>query len=1172
MANITVASAFNPEDAAIKVSASPPLPLTSSPQLVENTLKEFYEYLQCLKEKLQHCQHLERQRSRPCLTGISTATSSASAASDVIRVTLSADKTKGDGDVVLDYWNRKKMSSHDDTGDTADAALLTAADEWTFDRDTKNYLVHLGRFKDKILEQIDRFPLHSKAGREILEAIQSAASRGRAQHLSQPGDVLRHVRQLALYVSRLLQEIQLVDLDLLIDYMARNQHAGDVMAGKDVLLLCGAARAGKTTTLHFLAGSTLEEVEVDGFFHIQATAVKDPALANYATSVYNNSHGRSNIAVPSSTIVTGREPVTTHLQTAEVNMGEHTIVICDTPGLAPNDEGLSSQSVEWDIANGLGMIRAIHRARSVKPVWVINRDEVSFRERFTNAALDGETVASMQRLMLKSPDPCDMGPFNYVFTKYEAKHRDVLCRQFAVMKKTCTFRNHTSKVATELRHPISYEEINQKMNKLGNHLGSSSRDDHTYDAGASGPGTATTSSTSRESHSPNYKAHRWMRKVLDDIVKKITPRAQIVLPLQDDPQTFLQQLWDDCRTVNDPKRFFVPFVSYPALKKLQLQLRITLSDLRTSLVEDDQTTAVYRLQQLQRLAQVLPEATDCAKLGVEAVKKHMTGLRSRVMAAIERKDYSMAIHRAQQLVTLSEVLPEAKTYGTITHDAVVLLRDLISALQATDYRACHDCMAKLSELAKEFPEANKCAQFALQASILHVSEFRETVMKLVDNLLEVHAGTFSKEGTYKFTTMLEQLQLELTHVVASEPLLLLCVKEDSIGLSLKEERAIKELAKCTGEAFCIDQVQRVTDRLQRDIPNFQSSTFNPDDLLKRREAVLTGLERLKILSVQLRQSPAGARANSMYHQAFKSFHDLVSSLLSEAESMYKSTWTDLDLFGRKVWLVAVLLQGPLKGKPHTERREHIKIEDLERRVLKLMIRLEIEVKRSMDKLKNFKFPECSTNKAFLKYLPIPDFGIAELKGPRFLLIAVAKNARIRKLLPSNLDVLAVNVCIAMFDHALVAFWRKMVIRLEQDYAVVVAMQKTKKDVEEIHQVAKQLLADIEKVEEEFLGVCGWSDDITNESEADLKRFIAVRDCVQMGVKKMDEMSTSKSRRRNLFSCGNLDSVDDITSSNLCASTANIPNLSKADPRTNAAPNKDSSWNSMHLCRPKAAPE
>lgn len=1070
-----------------------PKPLASSPQIVENTLKEFHDYLKFIQDKLQ--QQQERQERR------------------FLRRQQEATTREGDGeDESVISWN----AGVDDTA-TATSGSQAPHNQllWTYERDTKRYLQRLDQFRRVLMEQIDRFPLHSKAGREILQAIQSAAKR--SSQLQIAADVSMHVRQMKLYVSRLLQEIQLVDLDALIATMQHNQRAGEQMAGEEVILLCGATRAGKTTTLHFLAGSTLEEVEVEGFFHLHPTAVADSAVANYKTTVGDSSDNKNNQSV-----ATG----TGHLQTARIRMaaGEdnnpRTVVVCDTPGLGQHDP--QTQTVEWEIANGLGMVRAIHRAKTVKLAWVINREEVRIRERFfTNtsatgggaAGLEGETVASMKRLLSKSPE-LDLGPFNYLFTRYEAKHRDCLCRQFSVMSKN--YGNHNNQnEPTTTASTTGYSTTGDGTNSSVGFYPTSIIGDGDHTTVKATPPTPAEQQQQRDAE----RDTRLMKKVLEDIVKKTTPKANIVLPLQDDPKEFLQELWESCRTIHDPKKFFVPFVSYPALKKLQLQLRITLSDLRTSLVEEDQTTAVYRLRQLQALAGVLPEAKDCANLGVEAVKKHMTGLRSRVLASMERKDYSMAIHRAQQLVTLSDVLPEAKTYGTITHDAVLMLRDLMSALQQTDYKTCLDRMGRLSELAREFPEANKCAYFALKASIQHVTDFREKVIKLVDSALEA-------QDVKKFTSLLETLGTTLGHVVASEPLLLLCVKEDYVGLDKQEHRAMQQLSFCTSEAFCIDQVQRLTDRLRQDIPNFQAKSLNMEDLLKKKDIVLVALERLKIVSVVLIKSPAGARADSLYHQAFKSFHDLVSGILTDAEAKYKSTWTDLDVLGRKVWFVAVLLQGPLKNKPYTARKELIRIEDLERRVLKLMLRLEIEVTRSIERLKNFKFPD-TTKANFMRHSSTPDFGISELKAPRFLLISVAKNARIRKLLPSKLDVLEMNVCIAMFDHALLSFWKRVVARLEQDYAVIVAMQKVQKDPQDILLIARQLRTDIARVEKEFLGICGWSDDITAESESDLKRLIAVRDCVQMGVTKMEETAQklSVTGMNSLFACGNLNSVD-----------------------------------------------
>ena len=120
----------------------------------------------------------------------------------------------------------------------------------------------------------------------------------------------------------------------------------------------------------------------------------------------------------------------------------------------------------------------------------------------------------------------------------------------------------------------------------------------------------------------------------------------------------------------------------------------------------------------------------------------------------------------------------------------------------------------------------------------------------------------------------------------------------------------------------------------------------------------------------------------------------------------------------------------------------------------------------------------------------------------------------------------------MFDHAMLDFWKKVVIRLEQDYAVVVQMQKVNKNPKEILQIAKVLRSDIARVEKEFLGVCGWSDDITSESEADLKRLIRIRDSVHAGVRKLEEIVNSKTQRygMSIFACG---AISDVSDSYLC---------------------------------------
>ena len=216
----------------------------------------------------------------------------------------------------------------------------------------------------------------------------------------------RHVLLLAEAIPKLLNIVQPVDLEMLIDLMKKSHQAGDTMESKDVVLLLGSAGSGKTTTLHYLAGTSFAEVEVDGFFHLQPTSFVDPSVAGYKTSC-------------------SRDAVTKTIQTAQVNMGGVDIVICDTPGFGEHE------GVEEDIANGLGIVRALHRAKNVRPLLVLSREGMG--DRFSAFS---ETLTSATRLIGNAESAeLLLAPFNYVFTKYEKRHRTSMCRQFILIKK-----------------------------------------------------------------------------------------------------------------------------------------------------------------------------------------------------------------------------------------------------------------------------------------------------------------------------------------------------------------------------------------------------------------------------------------------------------------------------------------------------------------------------------------------------------------------------------------------------------------------------------------------------------------------------------------------------------------------------------------------------------------
>jgi hypothetical protein len=94
------------------------------------------------------------------------------------------------------------------------------------------------------------------------------------------------------------------------------------------------------------------------------------------------------------------------------------VLIYDTPGLFETD------GVEMDIANGLGLIREIRKAKSVKPAVIISRDGMGDRFQAVSELLD-----TLTRMLGNSPE-VDLKPLSYAFTKYENKYRHRLCKQF----------------------------------------------------------------------------------------------------------------------------------------------------------------------------------------------------------------------------------------------------------------------------------------------------------------------------------------------------------------------------------------------------------------------------------------------------------------------------------------------------------------------------------------------------------------------------------------------------------------------------------------------------------------------------------------------------------------------------------------------------------------------
>jgi GTPase SAR1 family protein len=393
-----------------------------------------------------------------------------------------------------------------------------------------SYIKRIKHFGNRLKPYLDRFPNEhdNQLLREIITMISLTVQD--TQNHDGVDVVSRSISALLTLVARLWHSVHVVDWDRLIDLLEKNRLAGDAMEGQDILLLVGSAGCGKTKTLHYLAGTIFEEVEVDGFLHMQPQSVADdPILAAYTTS-------------------SGRETVTRSLQTAQIEYRGQTLVLCDTPSL------VDAEGPEEDIAHGLGIARALQKARSARPILVISRDGMGVRGRFNAFS---ETLSSIASLM-NGPEggQVDFRPFQFVFTKYDAE-----------------------------RHKYAISKLFQAVWKQPH----------------AEPG--------RES---------MVRTCVDYFIRDTTLTAKIVAPLAQEPARLLEALLDESRGpfMEDPATSFHPFSTTESLEKLDVQLQITLGELTQALVRSDYSSALYRLKQLKQIANLLPEAGEYAKLGV----------------------------------------------------------------------------------------------------------------------------------------------------------------------------------------------------------------------------------------------------------------------------------------------------------------------------------------------------------------------------------------------------------------------------------------------------------------------------------------------------------------------------------------------------------------------------
>jgi energy-coupling factor transporter ATP-binding protein EcfA2 len=764
-------------------------------------------------------------------------------------------------------------------------------------------------------KQMHRMPKENKVIRRTLEQMKLAIREGLGQEdVHNP----EHVHLLIEAITKLLRFLQPIDLERLIELMKINQIAGDKMDGKEVILLLGSVGSGKTTTLHVMAGTSFVETEEDGFSHLQPNSFLDPNVSGYTTSY-------------------ARDATTKALQTVQVSIDGRNFVVCDTPGLGDIED------FEQELANGLGIVRALHRARSVRPVLVLSREGMG--DRFSDFS---ETIRSFTRLIGK-PTAVHLKPMNYIFTKYEKRHRNLLCRQFILMKK---------------RPRGDAEEADI------------------------------------------------FRMFVDDIIQKTTPVAQVALPMEDGPHTLLHSILMERFCVLQPREYFVPSVSDAALRKLKLQLQIILRDVVTSLSEDDYAFAEYRMDQLTRLAVVLPEAVECTQLGLEATLRRISVARVRV-------------------TNINNNIPHVKAHK-------------------------------------------------------------------------------------QFADLLAMFRTEVQKTMATESLRNICERFE------RDSHSITRRTPIAGDTFCNDHIQQLINFVSRGIPDFDSTEYamteRAEQLMKTRASFLTGVVRLKEMSEILVDIPGAELVKSTYNKSFDKFYTFVDSVLTNAEgSGFPTSSPDFLRFERQAWFLAVLIQGFL-NKPDSGTGEHAKMEELENRRLKLMLRLEIKISDTLDVVANTRFPDGREEDSSPASLPIVK--LSGLRAHRALLHEVSQLSRLCKFLPTKIDCAEIEKSVAVLDRKVVNFLRCTIAKAESIFNRLDAM-RTQQELSAAIRSAIAVRHDLQLVIEEFAAARGWSREIEERTTDDWERLLIVQEAVEASIQAMEDSITARQNAELGFACGML---------------------------------------------------
>ncbi|UJR19846.1 hypothetical protein I4U23_022979 [Adineta vaga] len=199
-------------------------------------------------------------------------------------------------------------------------------------------------------------------------------------------------------INKTREQISPLNVSELFRIIKRIDTVAEKIKNKDVIFFLGGTGSGKSTLIHFFAGSKLERQKVNGLNHITPTKITNLDAKNITTSPFAKSETRYII------------PITVNFADVPIYR-KGSIILCDSPGFE------DTRSPEVDIGNAIAIVKAIRECKSVLPVVLISYQSIGDRsEGLKNLAY------ILTGLVQNIADTIDS--FSYIFTKYPLDERD----------------------------------------------------------------------------------------------------------------------------------------------------------------------------------------------------------------------------------------------------------------------------------------------------------------------------------------------------------------------------------------------------------------------------------------------------------------------------------------------------------------------------------------------------------------------------------------------------------------------------------------------------------------------------------------------------------------------------------------------------------------------------